>query len=101
MHPLKRAAWYGLGTGGVIGTFFFKTDEGTAVTVNGERYRDVVSTQLAWKNWRLTTSCFSMMERPVTPHVKRLRYSTKNSVASDILTWRQGMAIKILRSYPL
>ena len=49
MDPLKTTAWCCFWAGGVIGTFFFKTDKGTAVTVHAEPYRDVISTQL-WPN---------------------------------------------------
>ena len=55
MHPLRKTVWCGFWAGKVIGHFVFETDEGTAVTVNEERYRNLVSTQL-WpklegRNW--------------------------------------------------
>ena len=73
MHQLKRLC-------GVIGPFFFETDEGIAVTVNREQCRYLTSTQL-WPNVEelvIETSGFSRMERPATPHVKYSQYYTKN-----------------------
>jgi hypothetical protein len=46
MHPLRTTVWCGFWEGGVLGPFFFEDDEGNAVTINGERYRDMISTQL-------------------------------------------------------
>jgi transposase len=46
MHPLRATVWCGFWAGGVLGPFFFEDHEGKAVTINGERYRDMISTQL-------------------------------------------------------
>lgn len=35
--------WCGLRSGGIIGPFFFETEEGAAVTVNGECYRAMLN----------------------------------------------------------
>lgn len=75
MHPERTTVWCGFWAGGVIVPFFFEDDEGVTVTINGERYRHmltnflwlffskywyaklVVSTgrcnmpQLTWNNW--------------------------------------------------
>lgn len=39
LHPEKLTVWCGLWHGGVIGPYFFRDEEGRAVTVNGDRYR--------------------------------------------------------------
>ena len=49
IHLLRTTVWCGFWAGGVIGPFFFETDDGTTLTVNGEQYRDMISTQL-WPN---------------------------------------------------
>jgi Helix-turn-helix domain (DUF4817) len=43
MHPLRTTVWCGFWAGGVIGPFFFEDDEEAAVTVNGDRYRNMLS----------------------------------------------------------
>ncbi|GFV98687.1 uncharacterized protein TNCV_1453731 [Trichonephila clavipes] len=43
-HPLeKRTVWCALWAGGIIGPYFFKNDEGHNVTVNGDRYRAMIT----------------------------------------------------------
>ncbi|GFU08102.1 putative transposable element [Trichonephila clavipes] len=43
LHPEKLTAWCALWTGGIIGPYFFKNDEGHNVTVNGDRYRAMIT----------------------------------------------------------
>lgn len=43
MHPQRATVWCGFWARGVIGPFFFEDDTGTAVTVNGDRYRRMIS----------------------------------------------------------
>ncbi|GFU11574.1 putative DD41D transposase [Trichonephila clavipes] len=43
LHPEKLAVWYALWAGGVIGPYFFKNDEGHNVTVNGDRFRAMIT----------------------------------------------------------
>lgn len=47
MHPARVTVWCGFWSGGVIGPFFFENEAGRAVTVNGDRYRDMV-TDFLW-----------------------------------------------------
>ena len=42
MHPQRTTVWCGFWAGGVIGPYFFENDEGAAVTVNGDRYRNML-----------------------------------------------------------
>ncbi|GFT87844.1 putative transposable element [Trichonephila clavipes] len=43
LHPEKLTVWGALWAGGIIGSYFFKTDEGHNVTVNGDRYRAMIT----------------------------------------------------------
>ncbi|GFU44043.1 uncharacterized protein TNCV_4963551 [Trichonephila clavipes] len=43
LHPEKLTVWCALWAGGFIGPYFFKNDEGHNVTVNGDRYRAMVT----------------------------------------------------------
>ncbi|GFX46997.1 DUF4817 domain-containing protein [Trichonephila clavipes] len=43
LHPEKLTVWCALRAGGFIGPYFFKNDEGHNVTVNGHRYRAMIT----------------------------------------------------------
>ncbi|GFU46714.1 DUF4817 domain-containing protein [Trichonephila clavipes] len=43
LHPEKLTVWCALWVGGIIGQYFFKNDEGHNVTVNGDRYRAMIT----------------------------------------------------------
>ncbi|GFU38846.1 uncharacterized protein TNCV_3539781 [Trichonephila clavipes] len=43
LHPEKLTDWCALWAGGIIGPYFFKNDEGHNVTVNGDRYRAMIT----------------------------------------------------------
>ncbi|GFY35933.1 uncharacterized protein TNCV_4843051 [Trichonephila clavipes] len=43
LHPEKLTVWCALYAGGIIGPYFFKNDEGHNVTVNGDRYRAMIT----------------------------------------------------------
>ncbi|GFY33252.1 putative DD41D transposase [Trichonephila clavipes] len=43
LHPEKLTVWCALWAGGIIGPNFFKNDEGHNVTVNGDRYRAMIT----------------------------------------------------------
>ncbi|GFV79393.1 DUF4817 domain-containing protein [Trichonephila clavipes] len=43
LHPEKLTVWCTLWAGGNIGPYFFKHDEGHNVTVNGDRYRAMIT----------------------------------------------------------
>ncbi|GFW52864.1 uncharacterized protein TNCV_2394431 [Trichonephila clavipes] len=43
LHPEKLTVWCALRAGGIIGPYFFKNDEGHNVTVNGNRYRAMIT----------------------------------------------------------
>ncbi|GFW35399.1 uncharacterized protein TNCV_2611981 [Trichonephila clavipes] len=43
LHPEKLTVWCVLWAGGIIGPYFFKNDEGHNVTINGDRYRAMIT----------------------------------------------------------
>ncbi|GFS53578.1 DDE_3 domain-containing protein [Trichonephila clavipes] len=43
LHPEKLTVCFALWAGGIIGPYFFKNDEGHNVTVNGDRYRAMIT----------------------------------------------------------
>ncbi|GFT88945.1 transposable element Tc3 transposase [Trichonephila clavipes] len=43
LHPEKLTVWCALWAGGIIVSYFFKNDEGRNVTVNGDRYRAMIT----------------------------------------------------------
>ncbi|GFV73644.1 uncharacterized protein TNCV_1552171 [Trichonephila clavipes] len=43
LHPEELTVWCALWAGGIIGPYFFKNDEGHNVTVNGDRYRAMIT----------------------------------------------------------
>ncbi|GFV19054.1 putative transposable element [Trichonephila clavipes] len=43
LHPEKLTVWFALWAGGIIGPYFFRNDEGHNVTVNGDRYRAMIT----------------------------------------------------------
>ncbi|GFV62981.1 DDE_3 domain-containing protein [Trichonephila clavipes] len=43
LHPEKLTVWCALWAGGIIGPYFFKNDERHNVTVNGDRYRALIT----------------------------------------------------------
>lgn len=46
MHPDRCTIWCGFWAGGVIGLYFIKDEKSCALTVNGERYRDMITSFL-------------------------------------------------------
>ncbi|GFV22147.1 putative transposable element [Trichonephila clavipes] len=43
LHPEQVTVWCALRAGGIIRPYFFKNDEGHNVTVNGDRYRAMIT----------------------------------------------------------
>ncbi|GFT82707.1 uncharacterized protein TNCV_1784531 [Trichonephila clavipes] len=43
LHPENLTVWHAFWAGGIIGPYFFKNDEGHNVTVNGDRYRALIT----------------------------------------------------------
>lgn len=47
LHSPKLTVWCGFWSGGIIGPYFFRNEAGNTVTVNGERYRSMI-TNFLW-----------------------------------------------------
>ena len=43
MHPQHVTVWCGFWAGGIIRPYFFENETGQAATVNGARYRDMIT----------------------------------------------------------
>lgn len=43
LHDQKVSVWCGIYAGGIIGPYFFENSRGKAVTVNGPRYREMIT----------------------------------------------------------
>ena len=43
MHPQRVTVWCRFWAGGIIGPYFFENETGQAATVNGARYRDMIT----------------------------------------------------------
>ncbi|GFW13887.1 uncharacterized protein TNCV_4700221 [Trichonephila clavipes] len=43
LHPEKLTVWCALWAGEIIGPYLFKNDEGHNITVNGDRYRAMIT----------------------------------------------------------
>ena len=50
LHPEKITVWCGLCDGGVIRPYFFLDYQDVHITVNGNRYRSMI-TQYFWPQW--------------------------------------------------
>ena len=72
MHPEKVTVWYGLWAGGIIGPFFFKDDVNRNVTVNGERYREMISNLFLPKIQELDLHEMWFQQDGATCHTARL-----------------------------
>uniref|UniRef100_A0A6P7EY70 Uncharacterized protein LOC114324347 n=1 Tax=Diabrotica virgifera virgifera TaxID=50390 RepID=A0A6P7EY70_DIAVI len=46
LHSEKTTVWCGLWASGIVGSYIFKTETGQNVTVNGDRYRDMITDYL-------------------------------------------------------
>lgn len=46
LHPKRCTIWCGVTSQNIIGPFFFESGDGAAVTISGERYRDMIDNML-------------------------------------------------------
>ena len=74
--------------GGVIGRFFFETDQLSAVTVNKEQYQAMISIQLRPNLEELEIDNFGFQQGGATCYTSRETLALqKISVTSNILAW--------------
>ena len=55
MHLKRTTVWCVFWSRGIIGSFFFKNEQGVAVTVDGDRYRAILNEIFIHKNWIAVT----------------------------------------------
>ncbi|GFY17008.1 disks large homolog 1 [Trichonephila clavipes] len=88
LHPEKLTVWCALWAGGIIGPYFFKNDEGHNVTVNGDRYRAMITNffipelnnhdaQELPVNWPPRTCDLTPLDYFLWGYVKSLVYADK------------------------
>lgn len=71
LHPEKCTVWCGLWAGGVIGPYFFKNENGRNVTVNGLRYREMITDYLVPKIQELDIHDIWFQQDGATCHTAR------------------------------
>jgi len=64
LHPKKFTVWCSLFAGGIIGPYFFKIEAKENVTVNGSRYRSMISDWFSQKTW-INTGFNKTVLRPI------------------------------------
>ena len=72
MHPEKVTVWCGLWAGGIIGPYFFKDAANRNVTVNGERYREMISNFFLPKMQELDLHDMCFQQDGATCHTARI-----------------------------
>ena len=73
MHPEKGTIWCGLQVGGIIRPYFFKYAANRNVTVNGERYREMISNFFLPKMQELDLHDMWFQQDVETCHTARVR----------------------------
>ncbi|CAF4863096.1 unnamed protein product [Pieris macdunnoughi] len=71
LHPEKVTVWCGLWPGGIVGTLFFEDADETAITVNGERYRGMITDFMWPKLDRIDAEDLWFQEDGATAHTSR------------------------------
>ena len=79
MHPKRVTVWCGFWAGGLIGPYFFENENGIAITVNGIRYREMI-TNFLWHeidDMDVEDIWFNKMEQHDTLPMKPCSYCNK------------------------
>jgi hypothetical protein len=90
LHPLKLTVWCGLHAGGIIGPYFFRNEEGAAVTVNGERYRAMLTEFLFPEINQLNIDDIWFQQDGATCHTARLTIDLLQNQFGDNFLSRSG-----------
>ncbi|GFW48313.1 uncharacterized protein TNCV_1108761 [Trichonephila clavipes] len=90
LHPEKLTVWCALWAGGIIGPYFFKNDEGHSVTVNGDRYRAMITNFFIpeWNNHDVQVLWFQ--QYGATCHTARATIDLLKDTLGDRLISRFG-----------
>jgi len=91
MHPQRVTVWCGLWSGGIIGPYFFENQQRNAITVNGERYRAMI-TDFLWPELEVMNLDGKWFQQDATYHT--------SNVTMDLLEEKFGGSI-ISRNGPV
>ncbi|GFT88499.1 putative transposable element [Trichonephila clavipes] len=90
LHPEKLTVCCALWAGGIIGPYFFKTDEGHNVTVNGDRYRAMITNCLIPELNNLDVQELWFQQDGATCHTARATIDLLKDTFCDRLISRFG-----------
>ncbi|GFW51526.1 transposable element Tc3 transposase [Trichonephila clavipes] len=101
LHPEKLTVWCTLWAGGIIGPNFFKNDEGHNVTVNGDRYRAMITNFFILELNNHDVQKLWFQQDGVTCHTARATIDLLKHTFGDRLISRFGPVNWPPRSYDL
>ena len=101
LHPDKITVWCSLWSGGVIGPYVFRNDEGENVTVNGERYRSMISNFLVPQLQGIDIADKWFQQDGATCHTARQTIELLRETFGDRIISRNGPVNKPPRSCDL
>ncbi|GFV71091.1 transposase [Trichonephila clavipes] len=90
LHPEKLTVLCTLYTGGIIGPYFFKNDEGHNVTVNGDRYRAMITNFFIPELNNHDVQALWFQQDGATCHTARARIDLLKDTFGDRLISRFG-----------
>ncbi|GFS60107.1 mariner Mos1 transposase [Trichonephila clavipes] len=90
LHPEKLTVWWALWAGGIIGPYFFKNDEGHNVTVNGDRYRAMITNFFIPELNNHDVQQLWFQQDGATCHTARATIDLLKGTFSDLLISRFG-----------
>ena len=92
MHPPRVTVWSGFWSGGIIRPFFFENDAGNAVTVNGERYRAMLTNFLWPQIDTMNVDDLWFQQDGATCHTSRLTIDLLRTKFNDRIIRRRQLA---------
>lgn len=90
LHPLKITVWCGLWSGGIIGPYFFRNDAGQTVTVNGQRYNDLLRDFFIPKYDEIGDDDLYFQQDGAPPHISNDNMTLLRDKFGDSLISRNG-----------
>ncbi|GFV11774.1 uncharacterized protein TNCV_977631 [Trichonephila clavipes] len=96
LHAEKLTVWCALWDGGIIGPYFFKNDEGHNVTVNGDRYRAMITNFFIPELNNHDVQELWFQQDGATCHKARATIDLLKDTFGDRLIWTSELASKIL-----
>lgn len=90
MHSEKATVWCGFWSGRIIGPYFFQNETGIAITVNGERYRSMISNFLWPKLDNIDTEDMWFEQDGATCHTEHAAMDILRDRFEDIVILRNG-----------